>query len=147
MVEQKGRGATSFETAFQISIAPETEDFDELGHVNNAVYLRWAQSVAVAHWTTTVTPELVKSRIWVILRSEIDYRDAIVPGDEVIGRTWLGVAKGPKYERFVDIRKPNAARPAASIKSIWCMLNFDTRRPMRIGSDVFEAFGVADQRQ
>ena len=41
-----------FEHAFMV--APK--DIDRLGHVNNVVYLRYAQDAAVAHWYSVVEP-------------------------------------------------------------------------------------------
>lgn len=37
---------------FEIEIVVVPEDIDDLGHVNNVVYLRWVQEVAIAHWTS-----------------------------------------------------------------------------------------------
>ncbi|MEO1013981.1 MAG: thioesterase family protein [Pseudomonadota bacterium] len=140
---EDGRGAESFETAFAMEISPAPEDFDELGHVNNAVYLRWAQEVAVRHWAATAPAAMRAEKIFVILRHEIDYRDPVLPGERVVGRTWLGAAKGPRFERYVDLRKPDALKPSASVKSVWCMIDMATRRPLRIGQDVLDAFGVS----
>ncbi len=140
-----GSGAESFETAFVCDIAPSAEDFDELGHVNNAVYLRWAQEVAVRHWAATAPAAMRAARVFVVLRHEIDYRDPVLPGEQVVGRTWLGAATGPRFERYVDLRKPGAAKPSASVKSVWCMIDLATRRPLRIGQDVLDAFGVSGE--
>lgn len=138
-----GRGCVSYDSAFSISIASEPADFDELGHVNNAVYLKWAQEIAVRHWTVIATTQMKSDWLWVVLRHEIDYRDPILPHDEVIARTWLGAADGPRFDRFVDIRKPDAARPAAFVKSTWVLIDRTTRRPKRVGADILDAFGVA----
>ncbi len=135
-------GRLSFETAFARAVDPAPADFDELGHINNAVYLRWAQEIAVRHWSLVATAEMKAKWLWVVLRHEIDYRDPILPGDEVIARTWLGAADGPRFDRFVDIRKPNAARVAASVKSTWGLIDAETRRPKRVGAEILEAFGV-----
>ena len=43
-------------TSFEISIAVLPSDIDGLGHVNNVVYVRWVQDVAVAHWNALSTP-------------------------------------------------------------------------------------------
>ena len=137
-----GYGAVDFDTAFGFDIKPSTDDFDELGHVNNAVYLRWAQEAAVRHWTTIASPALQSDRLFVVLRHEVDYRDPILPGDGVVVRTWLGKAKGPRFDRYVDIRKPNAARAAASVLSTWVMLDAQSRRPKRVDQEVLEAFNV-----
>jgi acyl-CoA thioester hydrolase len=143
-VGKKGLGAVSLETAFAHPIEPRASDFDELGHVNNAVYLRWAQEIAIRHWSVIASPEMKQGYLWVVLRHEIDYRDPILPGDAVIARTWLGPASGPRFDRFVDIRKPSAQRAAASVRSTWCMLDAATRRPRRVGPDIFAAFAVPD---
>ena len=141
-----GLGAVSFDTAFRVAIAPEPADFDELGHVNNAVYLKWAQHAAVAHWGLVAPPALVRAYIWVVLRHEIDYRDPVLPGDAVEARTWLGEAAGPRFDRFVDIRKPGAPRASAGVRSTWVMLDAATRKPRRVGPDILEAFGIAGAR-
>ncbi len=134
------RGAYSPETAFRLVFSPCADDFDELGHVNNAVYLRWAQEIAVAHWRAAASEDLKRRWLWVVRRHEIDYRDPILPGDSVEGRTWLGMANGARFDRFVDIRKPSAARPSAVVKSTWVMIDAQTRKPKRVGADVLAAF-------
>lgn len=136
-------GPRSFEAAFRRRFDPRPEDFDELGHVNNAVYLRWAQEIAVAHWRAAAGADLQRRWLWVVLRHEIDYRDPILPGDTVEARTWLGAAEGARFDRFVDLRKPGAARPAAAVKSTWVMVDAATRKPRRVGAEIFEAFGLA----
>ncbi len=142
MADSGGRGATTFETAFSVGVDPVSTDFDEMGHVNNAVYLRWAQEIAVRHWTLVAPETMTRRWLWVVLRHEIDYRDAIIPGDAVIARTWLGAAEGPRFDRFIDIRKPDAARAAAAVKSTWVLIDSGTRRPRRVGRDILDAFGV-----
>jgi acyl-CoA thioester hydrolase len=136
------QGATTYETAFRAAFDPRPDDFDTLGHVNNAVYLRWAQEIAVRHWSAAAGEDLKRRWLWVVLRHEIDYRDPILPGDPVEARTWLGRADGARYERFVDLRKPGAARPAAAVKSTWVLVDAASRKPKRVGSAIFEAFGI-----
>lgn len=137
------RGCISYDTAFIRPITPDPRDFDEMGHVNNAVYLRWAQEIAVAHWSLIATASMAQKYRWVVLRHEIDYRDPALPGDSVVARTWISrTAEGPRFERFVDIRKEGSVRPAASLKSTWCLLDAASRRPRRVGADILDAFGV-----
>jgi acyl-CoA thioester hydrolase len=138
----EGLGCISLATAFSGAVEPRPSDFDELGHVNNAVYLRWAQEIAVRHWGLVAGADLIRRCLWVVLRHEVDYRDPIRPGDEVIARTWLGRAEGPRFDRFVDIRRAGALRAAASVKSTWCLLDAQTRKPRRVGREILEAFQV-----
>lgn len=141
--DTEGLGAVDFDKAFLRRRVPEPEDFDVLGHVNNTVYVRWVQEIAVEHWTTVVPETLQAEVLWVILRHEIDYRDAIEPGDTAELRTWLGGLRGPRYERHVDIRKPGAARPAARALTTWCLLDARTKRPRRVDERILAAFGLA----
>ena len=36
--------------AFTLPFTASPADIDELGHVNNAVWVRWIQDLATAHW-------------------------------------------------------------------------------------------------
>jgi acyl-CoA thioester hydrolase len=136
-------GAVSFETAVLQTRRPEPRDIDELGHVNNAVYLVWAQQIAVAHWATAAGRGLIEKHLWVVLRHEIDYRDPVLISDEVEVRTWLGRADGPRFARHIDIRKKGSSRFSAKVLSDWCLLDAASRRPMRVTSEILEAFGVS----
>lgn len=123
----------------KVRIAPD--DIDMLGHVNNIVYLRWAQDIAVAHWMARAAPEMVAAYVWVVARHEVDYRAPLQLGDEIEARTWVAdAAEGAKWARFVEIGKIGASRPAASIKTQWCLLNANTRRVMRVPDAIIERF-------
>jgi acyl-CoA thioester hydrolase len=136
-------GAQSFETAVLTRRRAEPGDIDELGHVNNAVYVRWVQDAAVAHWMAVAPPALRDTRIWVCLRHEIDYREEVKEGEEVEIRTWLADGpSGARFDRHVDIRKTGAKRFSARALTTWVMLDRETGRPQRVGRDVMEAFGL-----
>ena len=113
-----------------------------LGHVNNVSYVRWVEDTAVAHWYHVATPEIEAKYVFVLLRHEIDYRDQILPGETAIARTWLGRAKGPRFERFVDIRKPGTARFSSFSRLDWCMLDVTTRKPQRVDARILDLFQV-----
>ena len=136
-------GADSFDRAVVMTRVAAAGDIDELGHVNNAVYLIWAQDIAVAHWRAVASEALRRDYVWVALRHEIDYRDQVLEGETVEIRTWLGAASGPRFLRHVDIRKPGAARPSAKVETQWCLIDAETRKPKRVGPDILEPFGVS----
>src|SRR5580765_5546109 len=53
---QAGRSAdVKSSMKFSHSFRVQAADIDEQGHVNNVVYLRWIQDVAVAHWRKAAT--------------------------------------------------------------------------------------------
>jgi len=121
----------------------EAPDIDELGHVNNTVYLRWAQDIATAHWRARATAEAVSAFVWVVLRHEVDYRNALTLGDEAEVRTWVDAApRGPAWARFVEVYKAGAEKPAVQIKSNWCLLDAASRRVKRVPPDLAARFFV-----
>jgi acyl-CoA thioester hydrolase len=122
-----------------LSIAPA--DIDELGHVNNAVYLRWAQDIATAHWRARASEEMQARFLWVVTRHEIDYRAGLLLGDAVEARTWVGDAPaGALWTRHVAIVKIGAEKPAAQLKSDWCLIDAATRRVRRVPMEIVEKF-------
>ena len=136
-------GSVSYETARLTTRVALPEEIDELGHVNNAVYVRWVQDAGTEHWFA-VAPETMASRFhWVCLRHEIDYRDPVLEGETVEVRTWLGDVSGPRFDRHVDIRKPGAAKFSCQAVTTWLMVESATGRPRRVGAEVLEAFGIA----
>jgi acyl-CoA thioester hydrolase len=121
-------------------------DIDELGHVNNIVYLRYAQDIAIAHWRTRAAAEMVDAFVWMVTRHEVDYRAQLALGDEVDVRTWVDDApRGPSWARFVEVYKAGADKPCAQIKSNWVMLDAQTRRLKRVPAELVERFMRADQ--
>ena len=126
-------------TNFTRMIAAQPADIDELGHVNNAVWVTWIQDIAVAHWAAIASPEQVAAYVWVIIRHEIDYRGNLSEGESVEARTW--VADGPqgaKWDRFVEFKKDG--RVVVSAKTTWAILDRATGKLIRVPKDVVERF-------
>ena len=86
---------------FELPFTPEPVHIDANGHVNNVVYLAWAQDLAIAHWSS-VAPAADQARWgWVVLRHEVDYRRPLKLGEPATGRTWVDDApEGPRFARF-----------------------------------------------
>lgn len=119
----------------RFSVAPS--DIDELGHVNNIVYLRWAQDIATAHWRARASAEMVEKFVWVVTRHEVDYRAPLELGDLIEARTWVDEApRGAVWARYVEVGALGAAKPAARIKSFWCLLDAVARRPKRVPAEM-----------
>jgi acyl-CoA thioester hydrolase len=120
-------------------------DIDELGHVNNIVYLRYAQEIAIAHWRARAAPEMVNAFVWVVTRHEADYRAQLELGDDVEVRTWVDAApRGPSWVRFVEVYKAGVEKASAQIKSNWVLLDAQTRRLKRVPAELAVRF-MADQ--
>jgi acyl-CoA thioester hydrolase len=127
---------------FELVIPVEAADIDELGHVNNVVYLRWVQDAAVAHWRAAATPAQQTALVWVVVRHEIDYKHAAYLDDVVIARTWVGTATAQTFERHTEILRARDQRLLARARTLWCPIDARTGRPARVESDVRRRFSV-----
>lgn len=125
---------------FERVVSVSDADIDELGHVNNVVYVRWIQEIAVAHWRAAAPAELQAEVVWVVLRHEIDYKRAARAGEQVIACTWVGDATGTRFERFTEILRPEDRQVLVQAKSIWCPLNVHTGRPRRVDPSLHQHF-------
>jgi acyl-CoA thioester hydrolase len=114
-------------------------DIDELGHVNNSVWVRWIQDLATAHWNAAALPEHVAAYYWVVVRHEIDFMGNIGPGESVEGRTWVGEApRGAKFDRHVEFLRDGKVIVRA--KTTWAILDKATGRILRVPKDVAGRF-------
>lgn len=125
---------------FEHSFVVNSTDIDQLGHVNNVVYLRYAQDVAVAHWHAAVSREHRERLIWVVRRHEIDYIKPARANDELIARTWVGDASGATMDRFIEIRRQRDGELLASVRTVWVALDGGTRRPRRVTAELRSCF-------
>lgn len=127
-------------TPFEKQITARAEDIDELGHVNNAAWVRWIQDIAVSHWRAVAPPEHVEAYIWVVTRHEIDYLRAVLPGETVTGRTWVpDPPKGARFDRHMEFTGDDG-KPRVRAKTTWAILDRATGRPLRVPPEVAAPF-------
>jgi acyl-CoA thioester hydrolase len=128
---------------YELAIEITPGDIDMMGHVNNVTYLRWVQDAATAHWTSAASAEDLEKVLWIVLRHEIDYRQAALPGDAIIARTWVGAATRLRFERFTEILRASDRTVLASAKTIWCPVDARTLKPTAVSSAVRTLFTSA----
>jgi acyl-CoA thioester hydrolase len=127
---------------FEMTVAVLPDDIDEQNHVNNAVYLRWIQDVATAHWKSLASPQTQSAIGWVVLRHEIDYRSPAAAGDEIQLRTWVGKASRLKFERFTEIHRKTDNRLLAQGRTLWVPIDVRTGKPTRVAAELRAQFSV-----
>ena len=125
--------------AFEMEITATEADMDELGHVNNVVYLGWVQDVAKGHWFAVSTPEETARQAWVAVRHEIDYKKAAVAGDRLVARTWIGEVSRVTSERFVEIRR-TTGELLMHCRSVWVAVSRTSGRPKRFDPALMDRF-------
>ncbi len=126
-------------TPFAIAVTAAAGDIDELGHVNNAVYLRWIQAVATAHWQAKARREDVARFVWVVTRHEIDYLRPTIAGETLTVTTWVGTPKGARFDRHVEISDA-AGRVRVRAATVWALIDQASGRAVRVPPEVAAPF-------
>ncbi|MDO6414113.1 thioesterase family protein [Sphingomonas sp. BIUV-7] len=121
---------------FPISIL--ADDIDFMGHVNNAVYLKWVQAAVVDYWQRVAPPEAVASHLWVALKHEITYRRPAFLDDGLIAEVVAERAQGART--FFTTLFKRGEEVLAEVKSSWCCLDAATKRPARLAKDILALF-------
>ena len=125
---------------FALTFTAARGHIDELGHVNNAVWVNWIQDIATAHWAAVAAPEHIERYVWVVTRHEIDYRGNIAEGETVTAETFIPEGpRGAQFDRCVDFRNAAGKRIVAA-RSTWAMLDKASGRLVRVPVDVAAPF-------
>jgi acyl-CoA thioester hydrolase len=129
-------------TPFTLPFTPTPADIDELGHVNNAVWVRWIQDMATAHWAAVADPAHVEAYIWVVTRHEIDYRGNVALGESVTAKTWIEKQpRGATFDRRVEFVNA-AGKTIVSANTTWAMIDRASGRLCRVPAEVAAPFFI-----
>jgi acyl-CoA thioester hydrolase len=129
---------------FELDFTAAPEHIDELGHVNNAVWVQWIQQVAVAHWDAVAPQEHKDAYYWVVIRHEIDYLRAAFEGDRITARTWVGEApKGARFDRHVEFAG-NDGRVCVRSRTDWAIIDKAAGKPIRVPPEVVAPFASSE---
>jgi acyl-CoA thioester hydrolase len=127
---------------FRHTIAIEPADIDHMGHVNNAVYLKWVQDAVVDYWQSVAPPDAVAGHLWVALKHEITYLRPTFLQDNVVAEVIAERVEGARaFFRTVFRRGEDVL---SEIQSCWCCLDSVTQRPARLAREVIARFLTPD---
>ena len=122
--------------SYSYEIKVKEDHIDNLKHVNNVVYLQWVNDISEKHWNVLAVNGLKEKYFWVVLRHELDYHNEAFLGDTLRITTWVGISKGVKSVRYVEIYKEDKLLLKAA--STWCLIDAKTLRPTRIKNDILD---------
>jgi acyl-CoA thioester hydrolase len=123
-----------------------TYELDMNGHVNNAVYLNWAEQLATEHveaagfgreWTAA------RRGAWVVRRHEITYRMPAVYGDDLELTTRAVSITGARGLRDTTITRVADGATVAEIHTEWVWVRLPEGRPARPPEDLVRFFSPA----
>jgi acyl-CoA thioester hydrolase len=119
-------------------------ELDVLGHVNNAVYLHWAEQVAIDHvealgygrdWS------LAQGGGWVVREHRVTYHRPVRYGDVVLVTTLPQKLSGVRGTRRTEIRRESDGELMTEAVTEWIWVRLADGRPMRMPAEVVEVFG------
>ena len=127
-------------SSFTMRFTAQAEHIDIYDHVNNAVWVRWMEEVATAHWNEIAPAEHREAYAWLVTRHEIDYRGNIREGEQCEATTEIGKApSGARFERRTTFRNLDGKLLVSAVTS-WAMIDRTTGRLTRVPRDVAAQF-------
>ena len=130
-------------TRHAMTFTARPEHIDELGHVNNTVWLEWVQAIATAHWQAVAAPAHQAAYVWVVTHHEIDYRGNIAAGESVSAETFIpDPPRGAQFDRCVVFCN-NRGKAIVSARSTWALLDRANGRLCRVRPDIAAPFYAA----
>ncbi len=123
-----------------LTFTAQPKHIDELGHVNNTVWVEWIQQIATAHWAAVASAEHQAAFVWVVTRHEIDYRGNIGLGEQVTAETFIPHGpSGARFDRRVDFRDL-AGKVIVSANTTWALIDKSTGRLLRVRDEISAPF-------
>jgi acyl-CoA thioester hydrolase len=123
-------------------------ELDSRGHVNNVVYLSWAEEVATAHaeaagygreWSAN------RGGGWVIRKTEATYHRPAMYGDEVEVTVKVELVKGARGVRRTTIHRVADHELLAEVLTEWVWVRLSDGRPTAAPRELVElAAGVTE---
>lgn len=135
------------EQPFIYAIKVQPDDIDELGHANNAVYVRWLEECAWQHSQSLGLglPEYQQlNRAMVVMRHEIDYLAAAYLGEELELATWIASWDSRlRMTRHFQLRRPSDGCTLLRADTTFACVELSSGKPRRMPKEFIELYGEA----
>ena len=116
-------------------------EIDQNGHVNNAVYLNYAEALTVEHAEASGYGRAwaeAHGGAWVVRRHEIEYLRPAVMGDELVLVVRVELVRGVRGVRRTSIRRLADDCPVVEVLSEWVWVRLGDGRPARVPAELVE---------
>lgn len=122
-------------------IVPEAV-IDANGHANNVAYLRWMIDVAILHFRSSGSEDVMHKAgaSWVVRSHHIEYLRPAMLGDQVEASTWIvNFSRVRSLRRYEFVRLSDGVVLARG-ETDWVFVNAESGRPRSIPEEIKEAF-------
>lgn len=124
-----------------------TYELDVNGHVNNAVYLNYAEQIATEHAEAAGFGRawaLEHGGMWVVRRHAITYHRPAGYGDELDLTTRVGQFRGARGIRHTTIMRVSDGVLLVELETEWVWARLADGRPARVPMELIAYFGGGD---
>ncbi|WP_425147997.1 acyl-CoA thioesterase [Deinococcus sp.] len=129
---------------YTLRLTVQSAELDELGHVNNVVYLTWIEQVARAHAEAVGAGfnQMVQMGVVAVVRKHsVHYHRPALLGDEVDLHTRVAEGLGLRAVRANRITHAQSGELLADGSTEWVWVNPATGRPKRPPEELLHRFG------
>jgi acyl-CoA thioester hydrolase len=121
------------------------EDIDDLGHVNNAVYLQWVEACCRAHADRQGMPTermMALGALPVVRRHVATYRLPGNLGERLEVSTRIVKVRGPLATRHNEVRRVEDGRRLVDVETDWVWVDPVSGKPKAPPAAILRAFGL-----
>ncbi len=129
--------------SFQRTRTIKPEHIDELGHVNNQVWMDFVVRLSNAHAKDTGSSleELrAMGALWIVRKHEIDYHAPGFAGEELLEETWLSELRGARSIRRTRFTRIQDQQILVEGCTVWAYVDAETHRPKRIPKELIKSY-------
>ena len=127
--------------------AVRTYELDVNGHVNNSVYLNYAEQIATEHAESVGFGRAwneLHGGGWVVRRHELLYHQPAYYGDELELTTRVEGVRGARGLRYTTITRVSDGTLLTDIRTEWVWVRVSDGRPSRIPADLMHWLATPD---
>ncbi len=128
---------------YEIKHTVMADEIDAFAHVNNMVYLKWFNIVAMEHCAAVgYSGKLLweKGFGWIIKSHRIEYIVPVRPYENIVIKTRVESVKAASSIRSYKVVNEKGEL-CANGETVWVWVNYKTGRPSRIPQEVLSKFG------
>lgn len=135
---------------FTTSIRVERRHVDQLGHVNNRVYLDWIEQVSVQATEAmglTIRDFLKLGAVYIVQRHIIEYLGQGREGDEIIAATWPSFRTRRNQVRRYRFKRKSDGRLLVRAETLWAYVDLKTGKTREFDDLIWEKFAPMDEKR
>lgn len=122
-------------TRFTTDIQMRFRDIDGMGHVNNAVYLSYAELARTQFYMQVAKKRSLDEIDFILAHVDIDFESQAVWGDQIQVAVWPSKIGTSSFTLSYDISEKRTGRILARAKSVLVTYDYEKKRSKLIPPD------------